>query len=561
MSSDDSWQQNPVDSWTVGQVGQWLQFLDLGQYRKKFTSNSISGAELVELDQEDLVQLGITTLGHRKRILTEIKNLQANKEALIDNSDSWSEGSDSNTSASGAASSSSSSSKEPEATYVVVKVYYKKKIAALSVKPDCTIEKLKKMVQMEFNRKLQLSYEDSDGDRIPLKKDKDLRTALRTVKPPIRVTASSRRRGTRASSLAPAEGDILEGLVDAVIVIDVYGNILLFNRSAEQLLGYSKGDAVGENVKMLMPAVYASKHDEYLSNYVRTGISNVIGKGRTVMAQHSSGRMMTVALSVTETKDRKKHIFIGTLRPVQDSGLGEFSEYADIKEPVIAIDSVGTVLYANKGTESLVGFTVEEVVGQNVNMLMPSPYKENHLHYMLNYQRSGISKVIGKKREVITETKDGSIIPVFLSVNERTRANGEKYFIGMITQRTQLASAKPKTFIQQQRQVVHELQTPAIIIDERGTMQAFNDAASRMLGYDLSETLGQNVNKLMGAPHAARHDQYLRNYLETGVAKVIGKERVLQAKTATGELLTIKLTVTEAKQADKRLFIGMLHVA
>lgn len=106
-----------VDSWTVGQVGQWLQFLDLGQYRKKFTSNSISGAELVELDQEDLVQLGITTLGHRKRILTEIKNLQANKEALVDNSDSWSEGSDSNTSASGAASSSSSSSsKEPEAS-------------------------------------------------------------------------------------------------------------------------------------------------------------------------------------------------------------------------------------------------------------------------------------------------------------------------------------------------------------------------------------------------------------------------------------------------------------
>jgi len=73
----------------------------------------------------------------------------------------------------------------------MLKVYYKKKIAALSVKPDCTVEKLKKMVQLEFNRKLQLHYEDADGDQLPIKKDKDLKTALRTVKPPIRSVIHS----------------------------------------------------------------------------------------------------------------------------------------------------------------------------------------------------------------------------------------------------------------------------------------------------------------------------------------------------------------------------------
>lgn len=313
-----------------------------------------------------------------------------------------------------------------------------------------------------------------------------------------------------------------------------------------------------------MPPVYAAKHDDYLVNYRRTNIPNVIGKGRTVMAISSSGKMFTVHLSVTETKDKRKHIFIGTLRPVSSDagGANEFSEYSDIKECVLAIDGVGSILYVNNATLEFYGYKTDELVSHNINMLMPSPYKENHIHYMLNYQRTGVSRVIGKKREVVTETKDGSIIPVFLSVSEKARANGEKSFIGMVTTRQVIGGGvKPKTFIQQQRQVIHDLQTPAIICDPSGIMQAFNDAASRMLGYDLSECLGQNVNKLMPPLHAINHDQYIRNYCETGVAKIIGKERVVQAKHSNGDLITVKLTITEAKQADKRLFIGMFHVA
>ena len=54
-----------------------------------------------------------------------------------------------------------------------------------------------------------------------------------------------------------------------------------------------------------------------------------------------------------------------------------------------------------------------------------------------------------------------------------------------------------------------------------GTVQACNEVAQKMFGYDLSELLGQNVKKLAAEPHRSNHDQYLKNYLTTGVAKVI----------------------------------------
>ena len=176
-----------------------------------------------------------------------------------------------------------------------------------------------------------------------------------------------------------------------------------------------------------MPQTYAAKHDEYLKAYLKTGIKKVIGTGRRVLAQHSSGKILPVHLSVSEYKDRKSQFFIGTIRKVEETA-DKFAEFKMISEPVVIIDTVGEILWTNEATASFFGHALNDLLGQNVNILMPSPYKENHIHYMLNYQRSGVSKVIGKKREVITETKEGSIIPVFLSVNERTRPNGEKVF-------------------------------------------------------------------------------------------------------------------------------------
>jgi two-component system sensor kinase FixL len=109
---------------------------------------------------------------------------------------------------------------------------------------------------------------------------------------------------------------LLDAAVDAVVMIDHLGCISAFNRSAEQLFGYTAGELIGRNINMLMPEPYRSEHDGYLELYARTGIPHIIGKGREVEAQRRDGTCFPVFLSVGHVADSDPPRFVGFVRDV-----------------------------------------------------------------------------------------------------------------------------------------------------------------------------------------------------------------------------------------------------
>ncbi len=98
---------------------------------------------------------------------------------------------------------------------------------------------------------------------------------------------------------------------------------------------------------------------------------------------------------------------------------------------IITIDARGIVDSFNVAAEKLFGYERKEVIGQNVKMLMPSPFHEEHDGYLHNYQTTGNKKIIGFDREVEARRKDGTTIPVNLSVGEMM-LDGESYYIGTL---------------------------------------------------------------------------------------------------------------------------------
>ncbi len=98
---------------------------------------------------------------------------------------------------------------------------------------------------------------------------------------------------------------------------------------------------------------------------------------------------------------------------------------------VILIDHGGIIQLYNQACQKLFGYTPEEVLGQNVKMLMPTPYREEHDGYVRNYRETGVKRIIGIGREVLGRRKDGSEFPFELAVAEAT-LDDRPLYIGVI---------------------------------------------------------------------------------------------------------------------------------
>jgi len=126
-------------------------------------------------------------------------------------------------------------------------------------------------------------------------------------------------RGQDAAALAQREGEarfrsVLETIQDAMVVIDARGTIEAFSPSAERMFGYTAQEAIGQNVKILMPSPYQERHDGYLKHYMETGERRIIGIGRVVTGLRKDGSTFPMELSVGEVLLEGRRIFTGFVR-------------------------------------------------------------------------------------------------------------------------------------------------------------------------------------------------------------------------------------------------------
>ena len=111
-----------------------------------------------------------------------------------------------------------------------------------------------------------------------------------------------------------------------------------------------------------------------------------------------------------------------------------------VVDGMILIDRKGIIQAINPASEKLFGYPVDDMIGSNVKMLMPDPYKEEHDGYLSAYQKDGHAKIIGIGREVQGKRSDGTIFPLYLAVSE-TKLDGQIYYTGIVRDLTEQTEA------------------------------------------------------------------------------------------------------------------------
>lgn len=156
-----------------------------------------------------------------------------------------------------------------------------------------------------------------------------------------------------------------------------------------------------------------------------------------------------------------------------------------IPDAMIVIDPKGRIQSFSSAAERLFGRRADAVIGKNVSMLMPAPYREGHDGYIERYLRTGERRIIGVGRVVVGERKDGSTFPMELAVGEM-KSNDQLFFTGFIRDLTERQKTEGR---------LQELQSELIHISR---LTAMGEMAST-LAHELNQPLAAISNYLKGA--------------------------------------------------------------
>jgi len=353
---------------------------------------------------------------------------------------------------------------------------------------------------------------------------------------------------------------VMETIVDGLIIIDEKGVINSFNAAAEKMFGYRPEEVIGENIKTLMPESYKANHEDYLANYLRTGEAKVIGVGREVVGQRKDGTTFPIELRVSEMWIGRRRSFMGTVRDITDRKEREASEthlrnlLNTIVDGLITIDEVGNVLSANPAAERLFGYAEAEMLGRNVKMLMPEPYRSEHDGYISSYRDTGRAKIIGVGgRDVVARRKDGSTFQMELGVSEM-QMHGKRVFAGIIRDITARKKSEEEAGLL--AAIVKSSEDAIISKSLSGTIISWNSAAERLFGYSAAEALGQPISLLVPRDRLPEADRVMEQIARSESIQHFETVR----RTKDGRLIDISLTLSPIRNAAGQI-VGASKIA
>ena len=157
---------------------------------------------------------------------------------------------------------------------------------------------------------------------------------------------------------------------------------------------------------------------------------------------------------------------------------------------IITINDKAEITNFNKAAEKIFGYRSDEVIGHNVNILMPEPYHREHDGYINNYLKTGEAKIIGTCREIIGKRKDGMNFPLELQVNE-IKLGEHNIFIGSLRDITARKLAEEKLLITQY--TLENVSDCIHWIEPDGHLAYVNKSSCNLLGYSNEELISMSV--------------------------------------------------------------------
>ena len=343
------------------------------------------------------------------------------------------------------------------------------------------------------------------------------------------------------------------------------------NLGATIQLGYSREELLKMSPLDIKPEFTEASFRERLQPLLDDAKTSVTFE---TVHRRKDGHSISVEVSIQLLSEQgQEPLFVNVVRDITERKsaervMQESAEYTqsildNVIDGIITIDGRGIVQSFNLAAESIFGYAADEIIGCNINRLMPEPYHSEHNGYLENYHATGIQRIIGIGREVEGRRKDGSVFPMDLAVS-RSTYQGQPLFIGSvrdITERKRMDLMKTE-FVST---VSHELRTPltsisgALGLIAGGALGELSGQAKLMLdiAYKNSKRLALLINDLLDMEKLSAGKMHLDLQPQLLMPLV---EQALEAVRAYGEQYQVNFELTErADDVQVRVDSGRLQ--
>jgi len=286
---------------------------------------------------------------------------------------------------------------------------------------------------------------------------------------------------------------------DAIVGKTLDGIVTDWNYGAQAIFGYSAEEMIGKSLSILLPPGQEDELDALLEGIKRGHRTEHFETRRL----RKDGEIIDVSLTVSPVYDSAGRL-CGASKVARDITATKRAQRAlaereahlqsvldTVPDAMVVIDPKGIMQSVSKAAERLFGYTAEEAIGQNVSILMPQPYQQQHDSYLDRYLRTGEKRIIGIGRLVVGQRRDGSTFPMELTVGEM-RSGERRYFTGFVRDLTER---------QQTQQRLQELQAELIHMSR---FTALGEMAST-LAHELNQPLTAVANYLKGVKRLLDH--------------------------------------------------------
>jgi PAS domain S-box-containing protein len=220
---------------------------------------------------------------------------------------------------------------------------------------------------------------------------------------------------------------VLSSSLDAIISIDLQGNIVEYNQAAEMIFGYKRKEVMGQSMsELIIPETYRKQHLMGMQRFLDSGEATIINQRLELEALHKSGRVFPVEFTVSLIENNDKIFFTSFIRDITEQANDKkelllANAAFESHEAIFVCDKNNKILRVNKAFTEITGYSSEEILGKNPNLLS-SGFHDSQF-YSKFYQSI---KDNGRwEGEIYNKRKNGDIFPEWLAITVVKNKKGD----------------------------------------------------------------------------------------------------------------------------------------